>query len=186
MSRSPSLGYNYNHYQILSLPSPRSGVSPSLDDIKQAYRDALLRYHPDKSMLSEHKPEAKHQDEATHSIDHVILAYKTLSNTSARAAYDNFLRHTESWRPHSTTPQGTLHSGFETVDLDDLSHDTEDNSWYRGCRCGDQKGFQVTETDLEQRVTEGAVMTGCRGCSLWLQVEFAVSNGENQAGEIMS
>lgn len=80
-------------------------------------------------------------------------------------------------------------TGLETVDLDDLhfvetnnNKDQQDSqqeqeqeqTWTRACRCGDEAGFAVTETDLDANAEDGEVIVGCRGCSLWLRVLFGV------------
>jgi hypothetical protein len=50
--------------------------------------------------------------------------------------------------------------------------------WYRGCRCGDERGFMVTEMDLEKEAEHGEVVIGCRGCSLWMKILFAMEEGD--------
>lgn len=68
-------------------------------------------------------------------------------------------------------------TGIETIDLDDLNMDedeTKEHTWYRGCRCGEERGFVITEGDLEDAAQDGEVTVGCRGCSLWLRVLFGV------------
>jgi diphthamide biosynthesis protein 4 len=78
---------------------------------------------------------------------------------------------------------------LEIFDLDDMEVETtrqqghgietaETTVWYRGCRCGDEKGFLVREEDLEREAERGEVMVGCRGCSLWAKVMFAVDESE--------
>lgn len=76
----------------------------------------------------------------------------------------------------------------ETVDLDDLVEEEEGGvvgagssssggmSWSRSCRCGLQRGFIVTESQLEEESDAGGreVLVQCQGCSLWLRVEFGV------------
>lgn len=131
--------------------------------------------------------ETKH---TTTTVDDIVLAYKTLSNPSARTEYDRSLLSSQReglplhlfGRP--TTKDGRLDPGCEVVDLDDLSFDEERSSWYRGCRCGDDKGFVVTEAELEESAAERVVVTGCRGCSLWLQVEFEAADGDDDGGTV--
>jgi len=78
-----------------------------------------------------------------------------------------------------------FHTGIETVDLDDLNVNEAQGIWYRGCRCGDERGFLVREADLEEAVDDGEISVGCKGCSLWLKVLFGVMeddvNGDNGA-----
>jgi diphthamide biosynthesis protein 4 len=65
-------------------------------------------------------------------------------------------------------------TGLDTVDLDDLIFDEGKELWTRGCRCGDDAGFVVTEAELELNAEDGELIIGCRGCSLWLRVLFGV------------
>lgn len=67
-------------------------------------------------------------------------------------------------------------SGLDTIDLDDLAYDEVSESWWRSCRCGQERGFIITEHDLEQETQTGELVTGCKGCSLWLKVLFHVEN----------
>jgi diphthamide biosynthesis protein 4 len=134
------------------------------DELKAAYRAALLRHHPDK-----HSPTAQRADRAA-TIDAIKLAYTTLSHPALRAAYDKSLL---------TTPSAQAknhHTGEESLDLDDLPFDEASGEWYRVCRCGEERGFVVTEAELEEEMARGGreVVVGCRGCSLWVRVGFGV------------
>jgi diphthamide biosynthesis protein 4 len=60
------------------------------------------------------------------------------------------------------------------VDLDDLVYDEAEVTWHRSCRCGDDRGFLIRETDLEEASDIGELHVGCKGCSLWLRVLFGV------------
>jgi diphthamide biosynthesis protein 4 len=113
-------------------------------------------------------------------VDQITLAFSTLSDPKSRAAYDASLA-----VDHYSAIKGTdgnrdgkdWKTGIETVDLDDLEVCEEENVeqvWYRGCRCGDEKGFVVRERDLEDAAQDGEVTVGCKGCSLWLKVLFGV------------
>lgn len=156
-----------NHYRVLDLPSPtHANDKPSQNDIKVAYRRALLRHHPDKHgkqcSNGDHKP--------TFTLDQIFLAYKTLVNPRARFDYDQSLKTTNPVVPSSGKD---AHPGLETCDLDDLVFDSEHSIWSKSCRCGNFKGFEISEKDLEDNVEYGEIITGCRGCSLWLRVTFA-------------
>ena len=65
---------NQNHYQIL-------GVAPTAPaaEIKRAYRQLVVRYHPDK-----HGGDVRYEDQ----FKAVATAYGVLSNPDRRAAYD--------------------------------------------------------------------------------------------------
>lgn len=131
-----------------------------------------------------------------YTIDEITTAYKTLSDPVARAEYDRELRLSRRNRPDAGdggsdglghgNGDDVFHTGLETVDLEDLGYadGAGEGYWYRNCRCGDLKGFFVTEGDLEREVEAGEILVGCKGCSLWLRVLFAVvEDGEEGSSE---
>lgn len=78
-----------------------------------------------------------------------------------------------------STPQSQERGGYtgsENLDLDDLDFDEERGIWNLACRCGEKKGYVVTEGDLEREELAGAkeIIVGCGGCSLWINVAFGV------------
>lgn len=154
------------YYQLLGLEHRQYESSLSSQEVKSAYRRALLQHHPDKAKSELRK--------AFISVDDIALAYKTLSEPDLRAEYDRWLH---SNNRNDASGKGSLrphHTGLETVDLDDLSFDSESSNWSRGCRCGDDRGYLVTETELEKNIEECELIVGCKGCSLWLRVLFGV------------
>jgi DnaJ-class molecular chaperone len=161
------------HYEIL-------GLTPSLIDsqhdpsklIKRAYHRALLRNHPDKAPQAQ--PQSQNLIEDTYTVDQISSAFTVLSSPRQRAAYDAGLR--VSRRPAVDSP--SFQTGVENVDLDDLPFDESNGSWYRSCRCGNDKSYQFGEDDLEEAADEGELMVGCLDCSLWLRVHFAVVDDE--------
>lgn len=190
-----------DYYQILSLSFTGSSSSLSKQQIKLAYHKALLQHHPDKAcaiaqdtrtphngpMASRLSPgngtSARTSDstqQRTYTIDEITTAYKTLSDPRLRAEYDRSLRLDRAKIAEREKTGDVFHTGLEVVDLEDLvcdEGDAENLVWYRGCRCGDERGFVVSEMDLEREVEQGEVVVGCRGCSLWLKVLFAVEDG---------
>lgn len=159
-----------DHYKVLGLPSPYVDNDLTPHDIKLAYRRALLHYHPDKSriqVLENAKPTAPR-----YTVDQIADAYKTLIDPKRRFEYDSSLRLVS---PSTGLTSERSHLGLETMDLDDLAFDEEHNIWYRSCRCGNEKGFLIGEEELERDAEHGEVITGCRGCSLWLRVTFAMA-----------
>ncbi|KAF4979907.1 hypothetical protein FZEAL_3988 [Fusarium zealandicum] len=153
------------HYQVLNL-------TPTLLDtqidptplIKRAYHRALLRNHPDKVTTLD--------PESFFTVDQISTALTILSTPSSRAAYDAALRVS---RPAGAASRDTtFQTGVENVDLDDLAFDEDSESWYRPCRCGNERSYVFHEADLEEVGDEGELVVGCLDCSLWLRVHFAV------------
>lgn len=155
-----------NHYQVLGLPPFSEDLrSISQQVIKDAYRRALLQHHPDKSPAISCPQAAK----AKYTVDDITTAYKILSGPSSRSDFDRQLHLLKS---HSAQPVAKPLSGLETIDLDDLEFDTAKRIWYRSCRCGNGKGYLISEDELEKEAEHGEILAGCGGCSLWLKVMF--------------
>ena len=155
------------YYEILGLPeSLRNASVIPAQTLRGAKRRAMLQNHPDKSNQI-----ALKKKDVVYSIDQISEAFSVLSSATTRAKYDKELK------LQSTTANGggeTFRTGVETVDLDDVDEDDVLGIWYRGCRCGDDRGFLIFEADLEEAAEEGELNVGCRGCSLWLKVLFSV------------
>lgn len=190
-----------NHYHVLGLPPPGSRSNqktvPSDEQVKQAYRTALLQYHPDKvgslgtsdprdtgalsRKLSKSSVHCDFDDKAP-TIDEIKAAYLVLSDASSRAAYDRelILKSSASLGLNGSTTSSRL-TGGEVVDLDDMVLDDTSSSvliWTRSCRCGQDRGFEVRETQLDAAVAKGEkeVVLGCHGCSLWMRVTFDLAD----------
>jgi hypothetical protein len=76
---------------------------------------------------------------------------------------------------------GSFQIGVESVDLDDLAFDEDQECWYRPCRCGNEHSYEFCEADLEEVSDEGELVVGCLDCSLWLRVHFAVIEDEQES-----
>ncbi|KAI9809809.1 MAG: hypothetical protein M1825_000242 [Sarcosagium campestre] len=184
-----------DHYEVLGLASSISRRNATTRDIKAAYRRTLLLNHPDKSTASSRndaieletydkaEPIEKYSQRSAsvrpapkYSVDEITLALKVLSSPSERSKHDRHLLERASRANQERVRQeDSFRTGFETVDLDDMEVDEDADgitSWYRACRCGDDRGFYVTEHDLEIDEKHGMVITGCKGCSLWLRIVF--------------
>lgn len=168
-------------------------------ELRQAYKRALLHHHPDKQKKK--KPQESTSSPTTYppaaaTIDEITEAYRVLGNASERAKYDVELR---KWKMmnnhlHNNHHQAdviitTRHTGMEIVDLEDLDFEVgglenekdataTGNIWKRACRCGSIPAFVVTEAELEKSADEGELVTGCKGCSLWLKVMFTVDDDD--------
>lgn len=111
---------------------------------------------------------------AKYTIDEISLAYKILSNPQTRTEYDREL-HLRQRTPQHQGADVNAQTGLETVDLDDLHDDEGQNVWYLVCRCGEDRGFTVTEEERDREQEHGEVVTGRRGCSLWRKVLFQIA-----------
>lgn len=167
------LGSETTHYEVLSItPDLISSQNDPSIFIKRAYHRALLKNHPDKA-ISSSKP--------LHSVDQITKAWETLSSPHRRAEYDSQLRLTRGrLGAGGSNSEEPFHTGVENVDLDDLDYDEKSISWSRSCRCGNDKGYVITEDDLTEAGDEGLLMVGCQDCSLWLRVHFAILDDENE------
>lgn len=150
------------HYEILGLPeSLRQAALIPAQTLRGAYKRALLKNHPDKALQTK---------QAKYSIDQISEAFSVLSKPATRDEYDKVLKA----KGGEVEGREVFRTGVEIVDLDDLEVDEARGEWYRSCRCGDNRGFLIVESDLEEAADEGELSVGCRGCSLWLKVLFGV------------
>lgn len=171
-------------------------------ELRQAYKRALLHHHPDKQKKKK-KPQESTSSPTTYppaaaaTIDEITEAYRVLGNASERAKYDVELRKWKTMNNHlhhqADVIITTRHTGMEIVDLEELDfegleNENENNEndatatatgiWKRACRCGSIPAFVVTEAELEKSADEGELVTGCKGCSLWLKVMFSVDDDD--------
>ncbi|KAL4996893.1 Diphthamide biosynthesis protein 4 [Aspergillus recurvatus] len=194
-SSAPTATTTCSFYEILNLPFPSTGLSKQ--QLKLAYHKALLKHHPDKAVqvtvAKESLSSSNHHPAQTLSsqkitIDAITTAYKTLSDPIQRAEYDRVLRLDRNRVVGAGDKNGNgtvFHTGLEVVDLEDLNCDEDGDEavWYRACRCGDERGFLLSEGDLEREVDSGEIVVGCRGCSLYMKVLFAVQDYGEGEGE---
>ena len=170
------------HYETLGLPSSlQNGSALAGQTLRAAYRAALLRWHPDKSTINSGTlKSSRSEPRSRYSIDQISTAYSTLSDSKKREEYNRELRAQDIFKADTkrNSWEKKFKTGVEIVDLDDLTYDEAQGVWYRGCRCGDEKGFEVREENLEEGQTDGEVAVGCKGCSLWLRVLFGTVHEE--------
>lgn len=74
---------NKNYYELLGLER-----DASTEEIKQAFKDIALVYHPDSNFFDEIMPEASLPPEDMKLFKAITQAYNTLSNEEKRKAYD--------------------------------------------------------------------------------------------------
>ncbi|KAL4984286.1 CSL zinc finger-domain-containing protein [Aspergillus falconensis] len=195
-SSAPTTTTTRSFYEILNLPFPSTSLSKQ--QLKLAYHKALLKHHPDKAVhvavAKENLPSSNHHPAQTFpsqkiTIDAITTAYKILSDPIQRAEYDRVLRLDRNRAVGAGGPSGNgtvFHTGLEVVDLEDLDCDEagDEAVWYRACRCGDERGFLLSEGDLERETDSGEIVVGCRGCSLYMKVLFAVQvDGEGEGAD---
>ncbi|KAJ4408083.1 Diphthamide biosynthesis protein 4 [Didymella pomorum] len=178
------MAYTKNYYHILGLSAPSTGnpsARPQSAELRRAYRNALLKAHPDKQSATR----AGERTLRGYTVDDVKEAYRVLDDARTRDEYENWVLR----NPHvlqSTRDDGggevTLSAdfvlGLDVLDLSDFE-EGEEGEWTRACRCGDGKGFRILEVDLEDAEMRGEkeVLVGCGGCSLWVRVGFDVEEG---------
>lgn len=193
-----------DYYHLLNIPEEKrnnSGIGQPATlipphELRQAYKRALLHHHPDKQKKK--NPQESTSSPTTYpppaaTIDEITEAYRVLGNASERAKYDVELRKWKTMNNHlhqnnqADVVIATRHTGMEIVDLEDFDFEVgglenekdataTGNIWKRACRCGSIPAFVVTEAELEKSADEGELVTGCKGCSLWLKVMFTVDD----------
>ncbi|KAF3052966.1 hypothetical protein E8E11_008350 [Didymella keratinophila] len=189
------MAYTKDYYQILGLSSlglsaPSTGsptappaARPNSAELRRAYRNALLKAHPDKQAAASAGGQALRR----YTVDDVKEAYRVLDDPHRRTEYDNWVLR----NPHvlhasvdgGNEGEQTLSAdfilGLDVLDLSDFEEQGGEGEWTRACRCGDEKGFRILEVDLEDAEKRGEkeVLVGCGGCSLWVRVGFDVEEG---------
>ncbi|KAH8162370.1 hypothetical protein CIB48_g5876 [Xylaria polymorpha] len=126
------------------------------------------------------------RSQLTYTVDQIQHAYSVLSDARQRREYDRQLLLTTTTSSSSSTfatsfsstteqkhsVSTRFHTGVETVDLDDLGFDERTGVYFGSCRCGNARGFQFTEAQLEEYEDDLVLMVQCLDCSLWMRVLF--------------
>jgi diphthamide biosynthesis protein 4 len=170
------------YYKILGLSYTPHGAL-SRQDVKAAYHQTLLRYHPDKanaSLSNERRLPRPHEE--IYTIDQIVEAYAVLASPSTRAAYDRELGLSATGASSRFTNEA-LHTGVEVYDLEDLAYDEHTTTWSRGCRCGYPHGYVLTEAELEKESSQSEIYVACKGCSLWIKVLFGMMASDREMEE---
>ncbi|CED82221.1 Molecular chaperone (DnaJ superfamily) [Phaffia rhodozyma] len=173
-------------YEILDVPSDASQQS-----IRSAWRNAVLKYHPDK-----HGQDSDGHGEHNEHIHRITQAWNSLRDPLGRETYDRELRlgrldapmHSHSADRETNTPQPmnprtvislslfTSHysaredgtDGTTEQDDDDEDDDEEDEPVYYTYPCRCSALFVIRTVDLEQ----GVDVIGCDGCGDWIGVGY--------------
>lgn len=130
-------------YAVLNIPRDSSEA-----ELKTAYRKALLGHHPDKVGIVPLK----------YSIDDINEAYRKARTNSEVSITEEIINYSE------------------VVDLADCTEtELSDGSiqWQKVCRCGDSKGYTLSEQDLELNGDADEIAVQCSGCSIWIVVQYS-------------
>ncbi|KAF3038830.1 hypothetical protein E8E12_006724 [Didymella heteroderae] len=158
------MAYTKNYYHILGLSAPSPGspsVRPRSVELRRAYRNALLKAHPDKKAAAG----AGEQAVRGYTVDDVKEAYRVLDDPNGRAEYDKWVvrnphvlqGHEKDGVEGGQTLSADFILGLDVLDLSDFEEQDsgEEGEWTRACRCGDQMGFRILEVDLEDAEQRG-------------------------------
>ncbi|KAL5728996.1 hypothetical protein ACHQM5_002010 [Ranunculus cassubicifolius] len=157
------------HYEILSVKE-----DASYEEIRAAYKSAILTCHPDKS----HRAEASdHPSEPQEKFMNVQKAWEILSDSVTRSTYSHELK---SSRHDNETAAEDI--SLEEMTMEDVGQVLE---FFYQCRCGDY--YAIDSTELEEmgysldRVTNEvllnrpghlpmSVILPCGSCSLKIRL----------------
>jgi len=137
------------HYEVL-------GVSPGCADteIKQAYRSALLRLHPDKQL---HAADLGSTDATDLQFRLVQEAWQILADAGKRQAYDADLAHARLLLEVAVA---------DSLTRGEMEAGGEGGALAHPCRCGGT--FLLPPQDLEGG--RRSVVIPCDTCSLFIEV----------------
>ena len=143
-------------YSVLGVKDKRA----TDEELKKAYRKAVLRTHPDKwietsASSSQGIVRGIEQQGSREAFLKVQEAWKTLSDPKERYRYDEQLLREEE--------EVDEVEADKEVDLTDMQHES-DGSYGYSCRCGDT--FVLEESDKPEGGT--SVLINCCSCSLIL------------------
>jgi diphthamide biosynthesis protein 4 len=174
-------------YAILSLPH-----TAALPEIKRAYRQTLLLFHPDKASQNfsptlNGSTSSIPTQSASLTLDIALIkeAYTTLSTPHLRAQYDQKLLRTRPGCVRRNPASGPRPAQVVSLEEFAASADTNvesgvgaggtegDYSWSHTCRCGGM--YKISLDDMEQ----GNHLVECTGCSevVWVGYELADDAG---------
>lgn len=137
-------------------------------EIRQSYRAALLRAHPDKQGQA-----YQESDSAGVAILQIQDAYRTLSDPALRVEYDRLLKQGSGRVALTKVAQRPANE----ISLDEFTEEElpgshgEASRWVYPCRCGNQ--FVIVEEELDR----GVHYIGCTGCSEVVWVGYEAVDG---------
>lgn len=125
-----------NYYELLECTD-----QSSYKEIKKAFQELALKYHPDKLGGNKNK------------FLKINEAWKTLRDESLRKNYDLYLKQTK------INDQNFY---FDSIILSNMTETT--NNYFYKCRCGGEYILEKNEIDGEEFIIN------CNECSFYLQV----------------
>ncbi|BGP25535.1 Diphthamide biosynthesis protein 4 [Rhodotorula toruloides] len=152
---------------------PRQGKSTAHGHIRTAYRQLILRHHPDRL-------HARADEQGAAQARELNQAWEVLRDEAAREAYDQARKEyltasratsnacavslsLDLFDPHYSPPSTTSQSALV------VTADAGEPVYYsHPCRCSSH--FLITREQLE----EGVEVVGCEGCSERCRVEYEV------------
>lgn len=124
------------------------GQDSTAEEIRRAYKKALLKHHPDKVG----------NKQTRYTIDDINAAFK------------------RAMQPHGLGDHGSFEEEMihfsDIVDLAEFDFDEDNEKFSRPCRCGEQMELRVS--DLENNGSADEIAVQCTGCSLWVIVQYDV------------
>ncbi|KAJ5895091.1 Heat shock protein DnaJ N-terminal [Penicillium taxi] len=203
-SRVPTIALDF--YRVLELPERlESSLSKEeiKERVKAAYFRALLKHHPDRAQLianrindgTDSSSEASNVTgsnvsnvasaivgEPTWTVDQITTAYKTLKDHHLRVEYDSRRRLDSLNQQVELRIADEFFDGTDIIHLDDMicdeALDLQDHvQWFfYPCRCGDSRGYIVSEWDLQEELEVDPelsdIIVPCRTCSLFVKVHL--------------
>lgn len=160
------------HYEALNVPPTATAL-----DIKRAYHELLLRYHPDKvaADAANIKPSDLHGARSSDTVPsvefHAIqVAWDVLKSEETRSLYD---------RTRTGLAAKEKVAVSAEVDLDEMecSLAAGQYCYTHACRCSGL--FQLSEQDLiNNAATSSSILVPCSQCSLHVRVSYSEAADE--------
>lgn len=155
-----------SHYEVLGVK-----FDSSVSEIKEAYKQCLLRTHPD-----------KRGGRSTGIIDVNAIqdAYRVLSDPALRLKYNKEIAQLQKSSGYVGSGEG-----LDEYSIDSFEFDATKQEYLMDCpRCMAKNGFAFYENTLEQHAVDDlnggfVVFSQCCSCSLWLKITFQLASEED-------
>ncbi|GAP86040.1 putative diphthamide biosynthesis protein 4 [Rosellinia necatrix] len=176
------------HKALLKHHPDKSSSTPPLASSNQQPRPGSSGKYSPPLFSSSSSSSSVPKSQVIYTVDQIQHAYGVLSNARQRQEYDRqlllaavattsasssaFAASSPSAAEQRHSVSTRFHTGVETVDLDDLGFDERTGVYFGPCRCGNARGFQFAEAQLEEHEDDLVLMVQCLDCSLWMRVLF--------------